>query len=127
VLRGGGGNFGVATRLEFRLQPLERVVGGRLTYAGGVAAALRRFREVVTRAPRDMSCQAVLSVGESLEPIAVVTPCYTGPDGDPTGLRALRSAAGLVDDGVRDHSFLGQQHVFNPASARTGTTGRATS
>ena len=33
-LRGGGGNFGVATRLDFELHPLERVVGGTLVYQG---------------------------------------------------------------------------------------------
>ena len=49
-LRGGGGNFGVATRLEFRLHPLERVVGGRFEYAGdGVGGALRAFRDVDAR------------------------------------------------------------------------------
>jgi FAD/FMN-containing dehydrogenase len=30
AIRGGGGNFGVATRLQFRLDPVENVVGGML-------------------------------------------------------------------------------------------------
>ena len=115
-LRGGGGNFGVATRLEFRLHPLERVVGGRLTYAGtGVREALRRFRDVVAGAPRDLSCQAILALDGSLAPALVVAPCYTGSDTDPAELRALRSAPGLVGDGVRAHSFLDQQRVFDPS------------
>jgi FAD/FMN-containing dehydrogenase len=114
-LRGGGGNFGVATRLEFRLHPLERVLGGRLTYAGGdVAEALRVFRDVAASAPRDFSCEAVLAVDESLRAALIVAPCYTGSNGDPPELRRLRSAAGLADDRVRVHSFVAQQHVFNP-------------
>ena len=52
ALRGGGGNFGVATQLEFRLHPLERVVGGRLIHGGaGVADTLRRYRDLVGGAP----------------------------------------------------------------------------
>ena len=113
-LRGGGGNFGVATWLEFRLHPLERVVGGRLGFAGpGVREALRRFRDVVAGAPRDLSCQAVLGVDEALQPVLVVAPCYTGAEPDPDELHALRSAPGLMDDGVRSHTFGDQQRVFD--------------
>jgi len=115
-LRGGGGNFGVATRLEFRVHPLERVLGGRITYAGtNVSEALRVFRDAAASAPPDLSCEAVLSVEESRVPALVVAPCYTGSNGEPAGLRALRSVTGLANDGVRVHSFLAQQHVFNPA------------
>jgi FAD/FMN-containing dehydrogenase len=115
-IRGGGGNFGVATRLEFRLHPLERVVGGRLTYRGkDVAEALRRYRDLAASAPGELSCEVLLELDESLEPILYVAPCYTGSDGEPEELRALRSAAaGPVDDGVRTRAFLDQQRVFDP-------------
>jgi FAD/FMN-containing dehydrogenase len=114
ALRGGGGNFGVVTWLEFRLHPLERVVGGTLEYRGDVVAdVLRRFRDVAARSPRQLSCQAVLSVDESLSPALVVAPCLTGNEGE--SLRALRSAPGLVADSVREHGFLEQQLVFDSA------------
>ena len=113
-LRGGGGNFGVATELEFRLHPLETVAGGRLVFRGsGVRDALRRFRDLVASAPRDLSCQAILVVDDSLEPMLVVAPCYTGQAAEPAELHALRSGSGLADDGVRAHSFLDQQRVFD--------------
>ena len=113
-LRGGGGNFGVVTWIEFRLHPLERVLGGRLTFIGDeVPRALRVFRDVVSGAPPDLSCEAALAVDESLVPVLDVAPCYTGSDEEPPELRALRSAPGLADDGLRRHSFLAQQHVFD--------------
>jgi FAD/FMN-containing dehydrogenase len=114
ALRGGGGNFGVATSLDFSLHPCDGVVGGVLRYWGdAVGEALRRFRDVVARAPRDLSCQAVISVDESLTPVLVVAPCYTGSDGNPDALRELRSVGGTVEDGLLAHSFLAQQRLFD--------------
>jgi FAD/FMN-containing dehydrogenase len=114
-IRGGGGNFGVATRLKFRLHPLERVIGGLLEFAGGgVRGALRAFRDVDAGAGNDLSCQAQLTVDEGLTPTLTVAPCYTGPDQDPNEVRALRSAPGLVSNGVRSHGFMDQQRVFDP-------------
>jgi FAD/FMN-containing dehydrogenase len=113
-LRGGGGNFGVATRLEFRLYPLEKVVGGLFVFNGhAVRDVLRRFRDVVAESPRDLSCQAVLAVDESRTPTLTVAPCYTGSDADCEGLHALRSAPGLLSDGVEAQPFLAQQLVFD--------------
>jgi FAD/FMN-containing dehydrogenase len=112
-LRGGGGNFGVATRLDFRLHPLDRVVGGLLTFREDVRDAFRGFRDVVADAPPDLSCQAGLTVDESLTPVFSVSPSYTGSSGDPDELKALRSSPRLVEDGVRAQTFLEQQRVFD--------------
>jgi len=114
-IRGGGGNFGVATRLKYRLHPLDRVIGGLLEYAGdGVPGALRAFRDVDAKASNNLSCQAQLRFDQGRTPALTVAPCYTGSDEEPDELRALRSAPGLVSDGVRSQSFLDQQRVFDP-------------
>jgi FAD/FMN-containing dehydrogenase len=55
AIRGGGGNFGVATRLRLRLHPLDQVLGGMLllpatpqTIAGFIAAAQAAPQELST-------------------------------------------------------------------------------
>jgi FAD/FMN-containing dehydrogenase len=116
ALRGGGGNFGVATSVEFRLHPLEQVVGGRLVYRGdGVRDALRRFRDVVARSPRTLSCQASLGIDGSLVPELEILPSYIGENRDPQELRDLNSAPGLVHHGLRAHRFLDQQRLVDSA------------
>jgi FAD/FMN-containing dehydrogenase len=115
-LRGGGGNFGVVTRLEFRLHPLKQVIGGRLVYRGpGVREALLRYRDVIEGSPRDLSCQVSLALDESLVPVLEIDPCYTGADADPAALRTLRSITGLIQDEVRKLPFLDQQRVIDTA------------
>jgi FAD/FMN-containing dehydrogenase len=112
ALRGGGGNFGVATSLTFRLYALERVVGGRLTFRGsGVRGALLAFRDLASSSPRELSIQAVLEAGESGAPALLLAPCHTGR-GAEQDLRALRSLPGVAEDSLRPQSFLEQQAVF---------------
>jgi FAD/FMN-containing dehydrogenase len=113
-LRGGGGNFGVATRLDFRLHPLDGVVGGTLTYRGdGVREGLRRFRDVAAASPRELSCQAGLAVDDAIAPVLGIYPCYTGSNGDPEELRVLRGVRGLVEDGVGPRTYAEQQRMFD--------------
>jgi FAD/FMN-containing dehydrogenase len=91
------------------------VVGGRLEYRGdGVPEALRRFRDLIARSPRDLSCQAVVGLDESLTPTLLVAPSFTGASDRASDLLAtLRSAPGLVSDGVREQTFLEQQLLFD--------------
>jgi FAD/FMN-containing dehydrogenase len=115
ALRGAGGNFGVVTSLDLRLHPLERVVGGLLRYRGeSVREALRVYRDLAASAGSGLSCQAQLTLDQSLVPALEVVPCWRATDPEPGAIESLRSAPGLADDGVSERSFLDQQRVFDP-------------
>ena len=118
-LRGAGGNFGVVTTLVFRLHPLSTLLGGVITYRFDAAPdVLRRFTETMASAPDELTCHAELSGDENGVPVLQVFACYTGPDEDPSELRALRTAPGVISDAVGRIGYLDLQRLLDPAFGR---------
>jgi FAD/FMN-containing dehydrogenase len=98
-LRGGGGNFGVATEFEFRLHPVGPIVmGGMLLYPRAQAGeVLRAYRDFMSQAPDEVGGGAALLtappeefVPESLrgQPALGIVYLYVGPVEE--GEQALR-------------------------------------
>jgi FAD/FMN-containing dehydrogenase len=114
-LRGGGGNFGVVTRMDFRLHPLSHVTAGRITYDFADAAAVGQvYREVLADAPDEL--QAYLSYGTSegggkmvlgrALPQRITRGRGSGARAVPPG-GAARGRAGRVDALPADSAALG--------------------
>jgi FAD/FMN-containing dehydrogenase len=60
-LRGGGGNFGVVTAIEFALYPVATIYGGSLVYPGEFAGeALRFYREWIRTVPDELTSSIAL-------------------------------------------------------------------
>jgi FAD/FMN-containing dehydrogenase len=79
ALRGGGGNFGVVTRMDFRLYPLTHVFGGRLIYDFADALALgRAYRDVMADAPEELQAHLTYATGDGREKTGSVVLCHCG-------------------------------------------------
>jgi FAD binding domain len=79
ALRGGGGNFGVVTSARLRLHSPGTVLAGTIIFRWADArVVLRRFGELMLRAPAELYGGAILSVGPGGEPVAVISPVWTG-------------------------------------------------
>jgi FAD/FMN-containing dehydrogenase len=81
ALRGGGGNFGIATTFTYRLHPLDMVTGGLIAHtidAGG--EMLRFYRDAVADCPDDLTVFAGLvhAPDGSGAALAVMVVCHTG-------------------------------------------------
>lgn len=109
AIRGGGGNFGIVTALEYRLHPVGQVVSGPLTYAAGrIPELLQGFTKFLAEAPDELDAFAQLLPSPQGARFKIDV-CYCG---DPRlgndivrPLRALKPQ----EDGVRAMSYLEAQ------------------
>lgn len=78
AIRGGGGNFGIITALEFRLHDINSVHGGMMLYRRASAVdLLRNYRDITAMAPDELTAYAALMVGEG-QPMAAIALCHSG-------------------------------------------------
>jgi hypothetical protein len=109
AIRGGGGNFGVVTALEYQLHPVGEVVSGALTYpAGRIPDLLQNFVRFLAGAPDEMDAFAQLLPSEQ-GPRLKIDLCYCGdPRVGNDSVRPLR-ALKPQDDTVKVMSYVEAQ------------------
>jgi FAD/FMN-containing dehydrogenase len=133
AIRGGGGNFGVATRFQLRLQPIQSIVGGILllpatrdVIAGFIAEAEAAPEELSTIA-NVMTCPPMPFVPEelygSLVILAIVAWCGDIEEGQKV-IDRLRALAPPIADMVQEMPYSGiyppDEEEYRPlAVART--------
>jgi FAD/FMN-containing dehydrogenase len=92
AIRGGGGNFGVVTSLEFRAHPVGAVFGGPIFWPMEAASELfRRYDDFIRRAPEQFSALMNYHVIPPVEPfppahhfetMCGMIVCFNGPEAE---------------------------------------------
>jgi FAD/FMN-containing dehydrogenase len=115
-LRGGGGNFGIATELEYRLHPLATVLGGAAFYPVERARdVLHLFRELTASAPDELTSAAGIVPDPRGITRAAIVLCHSGSLREGAKLaRRLDVLGPAVLDGIGPMPYLQQQALFEP-------------
>jgi hypothetical protein len=109
AIRGGGGNFGVVTALEYQLHPVGEVVSGALMYAAGrISELLEAFTRFLAGAPDEMDALAQLLPSEQ-RPRLKIDLCYCGDPRMANDLIRPLRALKPQDDSVKVMSYLEAQ------------------
>ena len=129
-LRGGGGNFGVATSFEYRLHEVgPEIVGGAVAWPMDKAEEiLALHREFTAKAPPECSVVAVLRLAPPApwiapeyhgKPIVALFVCDTGKVADAEKRVApLKGHGKPVGDIVMKRSYLTQQSLLDAANPK---------
>ena len=123
AIRGGGGNFGVATRFRFRLHPLPQMVGGMLILPA-TADTVAGFLEAAEAAPEDLStianvmnCPPMPFVPEALHGSLIIMGmlCWSGPvDEGEAAIAPFRALAKPIADMVQPQSYTAMYPPEDP-------------
>ena len=124
ALRGGGGNFGVLTSLEFRVHPVKDIYGGPMFFEiADAAAVLRFYREFIADAPEQFGGFPAWQIAPPLpfipekrrgEPFLAFVACWAGPieDGE-RALKALHDVAPVVAEHVGPMPYPALNSAFD--------------
>jgi FAD/FMN-containing dehydrogenase len=122
-LRGGGGNFGIATSFEYQLHHLGPILGGMLIYPLARAKEIFRiYRDVTSAAPDEVNLIFALATLPDGTQAAGVLGCYAGSvaDGERV-LGPLRASGPLLADQFGPIPYTALQSIpenFNPPGMR---------
>ncbi len=106
AVRGGGGNFGVATAFEFRAVPCDGIVGGKLLFdAADREAVLVKWSAYMRMAPERLSSTVLLfpGFGPEAKPQVIVMVCYADNDevAAQEAIQPLRELAPLMHEDIK--------------------------
>jgi FAD/FMN-containing dehydrogenase len=126
-LRGGGGNFGIVTEFEFRLNPVgPQVLAGPLFWPMAKAEKVLHFyRDWIADAPDELMTLVVQRKAPALPGVPPdlvgklvigIVPCYSGPlDKGEKLLKPLKSFASPVLDLCMPKPFVAHQKSLDPS------------
>jgi FAD/FMN-containing dehydrogenase len=115
-VRGGSGNFGVVTSLEFRLHEVGPVFGGAVFYPAAKAKEVLHFwREFAAASPDELVTQGGSFTLPDGVPVFGVAGCYCGPisEGEKV-LKPLRAFGPPLADAFAAMSYTQLQGMFEP-------------
>ena len=134
AIRGGGGNFGVVTSLEYRLHPVGPLVTGGITVypMDRGAEVLRFYRAYISRAPDELSAFPAFITIPPLPTVPVelhgktaiaLAVCYVGVEGKAERvLGPVRSFGPPLVDLIGPIPFSALQSLFDDSAPYGGLT-----
>lgn len=126
-LRGGGGNFGVATSFEYRPHPVSTVLGGLVLHEVARAREILRFwRDFVRSAPDELTTLAAFITappapfvprGLQGRPVVAIVACCTdaGEEGE-RAVRQLRRFGPPAADALGSMPYTALQSMLDPGA-----------
>jgi FAD/FMN-containing dehydrogenase len=121
AIRGGGGNFGVATRFRFRLHEVDTIVGGMLILPA-TPEVIAAFMEEAEAAPEELSAIANVMVAPPMpflpseahgQLVIMALMCYAGDvEAGERALAPFRALATPVADMVRAMPYPEMYRLF---------------
>ena len=115
-VRGGSGNFGIVTSLQYRLHELGPVFGGAVFHPAAKAGEVLRFFYDYSQAiPDELVIQCGSFSLPDKTPVFAVAACYCGrPSEGEKVLKPLRTFLPPIVDAIGEMSYLQLQGMFDP-------------